>query len=469
MNNIVSTLNAEQIAGYNVLHSGVNTFITGGAGVGKSYLINKYIVDMKENHKNVLVCAPTGVAAGNVCGITLHRAFEIPTGVILQKDIRNIDKYNKKIDEMLYEVDVFIIDEISMCRLDTFEYVAVTLLKANRRRKMSGRKPIQFIVVGDFYQLMPVVTRYDMSILTRDYGEENRTGLAFKSKYWSMFAFRTVFLNEVMRQNNKEFIDDLNRLRLGDAGKILDIYNKSNKNKTDGITICGLNSDVKAINDRELAKINSKLIYFLAEYSGDATELDVSADNILYLKIGARVVTLVNDADGRYYNGSIGTVTEMYRDAIGVCFDGINTVYIKQFDWDIYDYVLDEANGTISREVCGSVKQFPLKLAYAITMHKSQGQTYECANISPYCWESGQLYVAISRVKNFDGLHFNYEPKGQDVITSSSVRDFYRNLREQQKTCNNRDELAYNNNIIKPSNQAFDDLRKAMSLFNKGV
>lgn len=460
------TLNNEQKAGYDVLCSGDNVFLTGGAGVGKSYLINKYISDMRNKNKNVLVCAPTGVAAGNVNGITLHRAFEMPLGVILQKDIRNIEKYNKNIDELLYEVDVLVIDEISMCRVDMFEYVSVTLLKANRRRKMSGRKPIQFIVVGDFYQLMPVVTRYDRTILVRDYGEEHEAGLAFKSKYWKMFKFRPIILNEVMRQDNKEFIESLNMLRLGDVGKILNIYEKSNKNYTNGITICGLNSEVKEINERELTKLDSKLIYFLAEYSGEANENDVSVDQTLYLKIGAKVITLVNDPDGLYYNGSIGVITEMYRDAIGVCFDGVNTVYIKKFEWSIYNYKLDEINGTISREVCGTVIQFPLKLAYAITMHKSQGQTYDCANISPYCWESGQLYVAISRVKSFEGLHFKYKPTGRDVLTAPSVRQFYRELADTN-TYSNDNIDNYNNcsNNDITSNQAFDDLRKVMKLF----
>ena len=460
------TLATEQSTGYSILYSGVNAFLTGGAGVGKSYLINKYVTDMRAKRKNVLVCAPTGIAAGNVNGTTIHRTFELPLGVILQKDIRNIDKYNKKIDELLYETDILIIDEISMCRVDVFEYVAVTLLKANRRRKMSGRKPIQFIVVGDFYQLMPVVTRYDRTVLIRDDGEEHDAGLAFKSKYWKMFKFRPIILNEVMRQDNKEFIESLNRLRLGDVGKIITIYDKSNKNRTDGITICGLNSDVKEINERELAKIDSKLIYFLADYSGSATENDVTVDSTLYLKIGAKVITLVNDPDGRYYNGSIGIVTKMYRDAIGVCFDGVNTVYIEKFNWDIYDYKLNDADGTITREVCGCVTQFPLKLAYAITMHKSQGQTYECANISPYCWESGQLYVAISRVKSFEGLHFNYEPTGQDVLTSSSVRQFYRELAEDAYDSNSIPvEVEETKAETVVSNQAFADLKKVMNLF----
>lgn len=460
------TLNNEQIAGYNILCSCSNVFLTGGAGVGKSFLINKYISDMRAKHKNVLVCAPTGVAAGNVNGITLHRAFEMPLGAILQKDIRNIEKYNKEIDELLYETDILVIDEISMCRVDMFEYVAVTLLKANRRRKMSGRKTIQFIVVGDFYQLMPVVTRYDGSILVRDYGEEHEAGLAFKSKYWKMFKFRPIVLNTVMRQDNKEFIESLNRLRLGDVGKILTIYDKSNKNETDGITICGLNSEVKDINERELAKLDGKLIYFLTEYSGEANENDISVDKVLYLKIGAKVMTLVNDKDGRYYNGSIGIITEMYSNAIGVCFDGCNTVLIPKFEWDVYKYDLDETNGTISRDVCGTVTQFPLKLAYAITMHKSQGQTYECANISPYCWESGQLYVTISRVKSFAGLHFKYKPTGQDVLTAASVRHFYQELiLNSDSDSNNNNDRVDNTTCDTESNQAFSDLKKVLKLF----
>lgn len=456
------TLNNEQMSGYNILYSGANVFITGGAGVGKSYLINKYINDMQNNHKNVLVCAPTGIAASNVNGTTLHRTFEIPLGVIMQKDINAINKYNKKIDELLFETDILVIDEISMCRIDLFEYIASTLLKANKRRKLSGRKIIQFIVVGDFYQLMPVATRYDSSIIVREYGADNESGLAFKSKYWNMFKFRPIILNEVMRQNNKDFIESLNRLRIGDVGKILDIYEMSNKNPVNGITICGLNSEVKKINEQELAKLDSQLVYYLASYSGKANETDISVDKTLYLKIGARVMTLVNDKDGRFYNGSIGVITEMYSDAVGVCFDGVSTVYVEKYIWDVYDYNINEDTQTITRDSCGTVEQFPLKLAYAITMHKSQGQTYECANISPYCWEAGQLYVAISRVKSFSGLHFKYEPTGADVLTASSVRQFYREL----STKDNHDcAVIHNEETNIQNNKAFDDLKRVMNLF----
>ena len=189
-------------------------------------------------------------------------------------------------------------------------------------------------------------------------------------------------------------------------------------------------------------------------------------DKVLYLKIGAKVMTLVNDKDGRYYNGSIGIVTEMYNNAIGVCFDGCNTVLIPKFEWDVYKYDLDETTGTISRNACGAVTQFPLKLAYAITMHKSQGQTYECANISPYCWESGQLYVAISRVKSFAGLHFKYKPTGQDVLTAASVRHFYQELalKDNSEPQNITGE-SINTTCGIESNQAFNDLKKVMKLF----
>lgn len=282
-----------------------------------------------------------------------------------------------------------------------------------------------------------------------------------------MFKFKTIMLDEVVRQDNKTFIEKLNKLRTGERWYIDEIYELSAKQKNDGITICGLNSEVERINKAELERLDGEVVYYTSEYIGEAQVGDTNVDDVLYLKVGSRVITTINNSNDCYANGTFGTVTGLYSDAVTVALDNGVDAIIKKHDFEVYAYTLDDATHKIVREQCGTVRQFPLKLAYAITIHKSQGQTYEKANISPYCWECGQLYVAISRVKSPEGLYFNYKPDIYDTFVALNVLKFYRE--EVEKSNNDTDFNSYesadiaNNSMAVGNQKAFEELRSVMA------
>lgn len=455
------SLNAQQKVAFDKLTEGKNMFITGGAGVGKSFLIREFINWVKINTlKKMMVTAPTAIAATNVSGVTITRAFEVPFGALT---------YRRKTyspNEELISCDIVILEEISMCRVDTFDFIAGKILDANAIRKNMGKPAIQLIVVGDFFQLPPVVTYRDKEVLDKYYKRDIGLGFAFQSVFWSFFDFYNITLTEVMRQDNKEFIEYLNLIRTGNKAYIDEIVRRSSKDRINAITVCGLNSEVTEINTLELNKINSPAYSFKAAYSGDASEKDTIADDSLMLKTGARVLCIANEPVRKgeipsYYNGLFGYVTAMYSDAIVVKFDNGVEKEVRPFTWDVYDYKLEtdsDNNEILVKKNVGTVTQFPLKLGYAVSIHKSQGQTYDYANITPYCWECGQLYVAVSRVRKVENIHFNSIPNIKDVAVSLNVIKFYNNLINKNNAVANT-----NNTEVKSNNSNYDDLANVLS------
>lgn len=416
-------LNTEQELGYNIMMAGYNTFLSGGAGVGKTYTLNKFITDSINKGKNVMVTAPTGIAALNINGVTIHRQFEAPLGVLTY----NKNTYEPS-DELVH-TDIVVIEEISMCRIDLFDFVCNKILDANSRRKRLGLKVIQLILSGDFFQLPPVILETDKRALNNYYGYDVGAGFAFYSKFWKMFNFKTIILNNIVRQSDKNFIFNLNKIRTGEKAYIQYIYDNSAKDNIEGaVTICGTNSEANQINEYELSKVDTVYIDYYASTVGEVDQSDVSVDFDLKLKEGARVMTLVNK--NSYNNGSFGTIVALYDDSIIVQMDNGSTETIDRYTWDIYRYELEDVDNKpkLIKKLAGQITQFPLKLAYAITIHKSQGQTYDAANISPYAWDCGQLYVAISRVRSLDKLHFNYAPDMRYLVISLNVIKFYNSL-----------------------------------------
>ena len=424
-------LNSEQLYGFDILKTGRNVFITGGAGVGKSSLLNYFINWVNKNtSKNMMITAPTGIAASNIGGVTLSRAFEIPFGALTYRK-----KEYSPSDELI-NTDILIIDEISMCRIDTFEFISNKILDANNIRKNYGKPRIQVIVVGDFFQLPPVMTERDKAVLDKYYKTDVGLGFAFQSIFWGFYEFYNITLTQVMRQDNKEFIENLNLIRTGNKAYIDELVKLSDKRVQDAITICGLNSEANDINLKELDKLTSQKIVYKAEYTGDAHSGETIADDELYVKLGAQVMCTANQPVHKgeipaYFNGMRGTIVGLYSDAIIIRTESGIDIPIQRFEWEVYNYELikDEAgNDIIVKKIVGTVIQFPIKLGYAVTIHKSQGQTYEKANISPYCWECGQLYVAISRVRKIENIHFNSIPDIHYIVVSLNVIKFYNNL-----------------------------------------
>lgn len=417
--------------GYNVLMAGYSVFLTGDAGTGKTYLLNEFIKDQRARNRNVMVCAPTGIAALHINGVTLHHQFKA--------DIKtNVD--TKTYDEVVYEladVDTLIIDEISICRIDLFEYVVKYIFGANSIRKQRNKPKIQVVLSGDFLQLPPVITEEDRKILNKFYNRDITMGFAFESQYWKMLDLHIVILTEVVRQENSEFLQILNRIRLGDKTAVDYIMQNCSKVPIqDAVNLYGKNNSVTERNIAELNNLPTELYTHEAIITGAAKITDTNAEMVLPLKVGARVMTLTNkeleDGSLIYGNGSLGTVVSINDDSVTVEFDDGFIENIEQYEWKIEEYYVENSNTTSFPKLCkreiGKVIQYPLKLAYAITIHKAQGQTYNAVNINPYTWDCGQLYVALSRVKDIKNLYITSEINYDYLVISLNVIKFYNEI-----------------------------------------
>lgn len=405
-------LNRKQREAFDALCEGHNVFLSGEAGTGKSFVIRKFIDYATELKKNIVVCAPTGIAAINVGGTTVHRAFKAPLYPTLEfKAVSN---------EVLEKAEVVILDEVSMCRVDLFNHVVLSLKAAFAKSKI--RK--QLVVVGDFCQLPPVLTDEDNKVL-----QLKTQGFAFESQYWEQCKFKTVYLNQGMRQNNNEFISCLNKIRMGDWRGIKWINENSQKEINEGIYLCSTNKKALEINESELEKLTTTLQILKSIEEGEVSDKDRPTEVYLKLKKGARVMMLYNDEDLGFQNGSLGTITRITDEKLSIDLDNGKSIRVGRYKWEVISYGL--SGGAIQQEVIGSFEQFPVKLAYAITIHKSQGQTYDAVNLYPNCFAPGQLYVALSRCKSIDKLHLMNQISMRNLITSKTVISFYENLQEQ--------------------------------------
>lgn len=416
-------MNQEQAL--NKMRLGKNIFLTGGAGTGKTYLINKYIKESEEKGLKVLRTASTGIAALNLStedenganiGKTLHQAFGIPIpcyGKAL-KDIKLA-----KVPKETKEADIIVIDEISMCRNDVFAYFYILLDKIQKQYL----KTIQVIVIGDFYQLPPVVPETEKAQLKK-FGLDS-SGYCFYTPEWNKMKFVFCEIDEIYRQEDKEFILNLKKLREGDKSCI-SFFNKkfTTDLPNDCLTICSTNAEASRINNECLEAIDGPKCAYSGEKTG-RTAKEYSVEETIFLKPSAKVIFMVNDhINNNYQNGSIGEVVE--------CFDNyvivkINDMEIPVFPYEWKAYSISIYNGMTTKKSIGSFSQLPLKLAYAITMHKTQGQTYEKAIINPDSFADGQLYVALSRIKSLDGLYLSDFIEEDYIKVNSLVKEFYIN------------------------------------------
>lgn len=392
-----------------------NIFLTGAAGTGKSTLLKQYIETYKAANPafNTLVCASTGTAAADMEGDTMHRVFSIPVpayGASLSKITAS------KLKELVM-ADTVIIDEISMCRNDVFAFMAKVLKKAE---KLKGKK-IRLIVSGDFSQLAPVVKKEEIKLLKKFGFHES--GFAFTCKEWKSFRFKVICMEEVRRQENRDFVTMLHKARVCDKSCI-PYFNGfvSNDYPSDTIRICGTNAEADRLNKEYLDSLPGMPFAFQAKKTGRTA--GVMIDDIILLKENARVYFTSNDnKKGLWRNGTFGVIKALHEGYVEVeTKDGILSV--SPAKTSIYSY---KVNGAIlEKKEIGSITQIPLKIAKAITIHKSQGKTFDSAVISPEIFAPGQLYVALSRVRSPEGLFLTKPVDFTALRTDVVVDKFYK-------------------------------------------
>lgn len=392
-------------------------FITGKAGTGKTTFL-KYIVE--NTHKNIIVAASTGIAAINAGGVTLHSLFGIPFDLQGPNSPIKGKLYQDKF-ELFGKLDTLIIDEASMVRPDVLDYVDRKLRLYRMNELPFGG--IQIVLFGDLFQLPPVIKKNEEIILRQWY----RGNYFFYSHALREVGFQIVELTKVFRQKDERFVNMLNRIReyqllpmdIDDLSELRD--NRESKDfNTQAIHICSLRRDADRINSQMIGEATHS---FTAEFKDAFNPKNAPCDLDLKLRVGARVMTLVNDNRQGFYNGSMGTVTDISATKIGVMLDAGHQVIIEPFTWVDREY---KVNGNeIETIEKGSCRQFPLTLGWAITIHKSQGLTFDNVVIHcPYAFAPGMLYVALSRCTSMQGIVTDFFINKRAIIKDKELIAF---------------------------------------------
>jgi ATP-dependent DNA helicase PIF1 len=401
-----------------------NLFISGKAGTGKTSLIHHFRSITK---KKVVVLAPTGIAALNIKGQTIHSFFKFPPRLIEASSIRRVS------NERIYaDIDCLIIDEISMVRADILDGID-RFLRLHGRDKNMPFGGVQIILVGDMYQLPPVVSREEAEVFNRIYDSP----FFFSAKSFNSLQLLYIELQTVFRQKELDYISMLNSVRTGKVDvKTLDLVNnrvKPEKVNDSYVILCTTNKVVEGINHNKLLSINKPEFKYDATLEGTfpTEERNLPVELELKLKVGARVLFVKNDIEGQWVNGTTGTVEKLEKDLIAVKLDGSGKlVDVHKDSWENIRYTLDEKTGELKSEVIGKLTQYPLKLAWAITIHKSQGMSFDkvCLDFSKSPFTHGQTYVALSRCRTLDGLILTRKIWPNDILIDERITSFYRRL-----------------------------------------
>lgn len=425
-NEVNEGLNVEKTEIYNMMeNTNSNLFITGKAGTGKSYLL-KYF--RNKTQKKVLYTAPTGIAALNINGVTLHSTFGFRNLVV-----ENNINLSQNQCELFKSIDTIIIDEISMVRVDVFHQIDKILQYANNNSKLFGGK--QIILIGDLFQLPPVAKKEEVEYLTDEYG-----GIFFFNySGYNKGNFIFCELNEVFRQNDAKFISILNNIREGNVlSSDIDLLNEHYTSDVPRrvTQVVATKDEASLVNTKNLEKINSKEYIYEANIligEDKFKETDFPCDFKLRLKVGSLVMMIVNDQEyKRWVNGTLGIVSELTSSMIKVTINGID-YEINRYNFNKYKCEYNREKKKIDYVVETSVSQFPIILAYAITIHKSQGMTYQQIAVNvENCFAPGQAYVALSRCADFNKLYLIKKINPNCIITDNSVVNFYNEIREKE-------------------------------------
>lgn len=407
--------------------TGKSVFLTGKAGTGKTTFLRKVV---EESRKKVVVVAPTGIAAINAGGVTIHSFFQLPLHPFIPgAKIESKFAFSKEKRSIIKTMDLLIIDEISMVRSDLLEAVDSVLRRFRNRFKPFGG--VQLLMIGDLQQLTPVITDEEFQLLAPYYSSP----YFFGSRALSQVDYVTIELKEVYRQQDEAFITILNSVRCGRPSP--DVIRALNQrydpnfipSSDEGyIRLTTHNNIANSYNEQQLDMIDEPIHCFDAVIDGNFPEYSYPTEARLELKVGAQVMFVKNDpsAERRYFNGKIGVVTDFYEEYILVqCPGDDEKIAVEPLEWENCRYVINEQTQEMETEVVGIFKQYPLRLAWAITIHKSQGLTFDKAIIdAASSFASGQVYVALSRCRTLEGMVLATPLRQDAVITDHRVDDY---------------------------------------------
>jgi hypothetical protein len=412
-----------------VQYTGHNIFLTGRAGTGKT----TFLRDLKERSpKRMIVVAPTGVAAINAGGVTIHSFFQLPFGPRVPGYMENEDgrsmRFSSQKRNIIRSLDLLVIDEISMVRADLLDSIDERLRQFRRNNQPFGG--VQLLLIGDMQQLPPVVKGDEWELLRKFYD----TPYFFSSRALQKSEYVTITLQYVYRQRDEKFINILNKIRDKQVDeKTLALLNERYKPDFDPgdenyIILTTHNAKAKAINDKKLKALKGKKARFTASVTGNFPEYMYPTELELELKVGAQVMFVKNDPDAekRFFNGKIGNITEIHEDGVVVrCPGDDEDIHVTPLEWQNVKYIIEEQNKEIKETVEGTFTQIPLKLAWAITIHKSQGLTFDKAVIdSEAAFAHGQVYVALSRCRSLEGLVLSTKFSPHSLKQDKSIEVF---------------------------------------------